>query len=113
MIPGDQTVAFLEEKLRLLGLNRREANEFIMFWMPQMENNAYNLIHFASTDYEEHAALNITPAPETTIRIMMLTKPLEERIDFPLQDITPLQKERKGFTIVEWGGTVMNENIKF
>lgn len=111
VISGNQTIAFLEEKLSELGLNRREANEFIMFWMPQMENNPYNLIHFASTDYEDHAHLIVTPTPETIIRIMMVTKPLQQRIDFPLQDITPLKKVRKGFTLVEWGGTVMNENI--
>jgi hypothetical protein len=46
--------------------------------------------------------------PETVIRVMMLTQPLDEKIDVPLQDLSPLNKERKGFTIVEWGGSVIN-----
>jgi hypothetical protein len=108
VVPGSETAAFLEEKLAYLGLNRREANEFIMYWLPRMENNPYNFIHFAGKAYTDQAQLNITPKPETTIRVMMLTKALDENIEFPLQDITPLKKVRKGYTAVEWGGTVIH-----
>jgi hypothetical protein len=38
---------------------------------------------------------------------MMLTQPLNANVDFPLQDLTPLKKVRKGFTVVEWGGAVV------
>jgi uncharacterized surface anchored protein len=111
VIPGDQTVAFLEESLETLGLNRREANEFIMFWMPQMENNAYNFIHFSTKEYTDRAKLLITPKPETIIRVMMLTKPLTHRIDMPLQVISSQKIERKGFTVVEWGGSIITKNV--
>lgn len=37
----------------------------------------------------------------------VLTQPLPAHIDFPQQDLTPLKKVRKGFTVVEWGGTVV------
>jgi hypothetical protein len=105
IVPGKETVAFLEEKLAYLGLNRREANEFIMFWLPQMENNPYNLIHFSGTEYESMAGLTVTPQPETVIRVMMLTQPLQSKISFPLQDLSNLKKVRKGYTVVEWGGS--------
>ena len=107
VIPVSETAAFLEKKLAELGLNRREANEFIMFWLPRMENNPYNLIHFAGDDYEKLAVLNIVPKPETIIRVMMLTQALDYKITFPLQDLTPLKKTRKGYTAVEWGGSVI------
>ncbi len=107
IIAGNNTAAFLEEKLAFLGLNRREANEFMMYWLPRMENNPYNLIHFAGEEYEKQSVLKILPQPETTIRVMMLTQALECNIDFPLQDIRNLKKERKGFTAVEWGGSVI------
>lgn len=107
VVAGKETAAFLEEKLAYLGLNRREANEFIMFWLPRMENNTYNLIHFSGLDYEKSAELIISPKPETTIRVMMLTQPLSEKILFPLQDLTSLKKTRKGYTAVEWGGSVV------
>ncbi|MCG9881339.1 MAG: carboxypeptidase-like regulatory domain-containing protein [Bacteroidia bacterium] len=108
IVAGKETASFLEEKLAYLGLNRREANEFIMYWLPRMENIAYNLIHFAGTEYEEQAELEIRPKPETIIRVMMLTQPLKSKIDYPKQDLTKLKKTRKGFTVVEWGGSTIN-----
>jgi hypothetical protein len=105
VVPGNETAAFLEEKLAYLGLNRREANEFIMFWLPRLENNPYNLIHFAGKTYEEQSQLVITPQPETMIRVMMLTQPLSHKIDVPTQDLSALKKVRKGYTAVEWGGS--------
>ena len=108
IVPGNETASFLEEKLAYLGLNRREANEFIMYWLPRMENNAYNFIHFSGTKYEEQAGLEITPKPETIIRVMMLTQPLKSSMDYPMQDLSTLRKTRKGFTVVEWGGSIIN-----
>ncbi len=108
VVPGQETAAFLEEKLAYLGLNRREANEFIMYWLPRMEDHAYNFIHFASESYEAQAALHIVPEPETVIRVMMLTQPLAREIEFPEQDLRPLHKVRQGYTVVEWGGSVIH-----
>lgn len=108
IVPGEETASFLEEKLPYLGLNRREANEFIMYWLPRMESNSYNFIHFSGKPYEEQAALEITPKPETIIRVMMLTQALESKIDYPLQDLSKLKKTRKGFTVVEWGGSIID-----
>ena len=45
-IKGEDTAAFLGGALEQLGLNRKEANEFIVYWLPQMEQNPYNLICF-------------------------------------------------------------------
>jgi antitoxin component YwqK of YwqJK toxin-antitoxin module len=104
VIKGSETVAFLEKALSALNLNRREANEFIIYWLPQMENNPYNLIHFSTKEYEEMAQLHISPKPETLIRVMMVFQPLEHKIDFPVQDISKMRVDRKGFTVVEWGG---------
>jgi hypothetical protein len=108
VVKGSETAAFLEEKLAYLGLNRREANEFIMYWLPRMESYPYNFIHFAGKTYEEMAELIIDPKPETLIRVMMLTLPLQHNMHMPEQDLSPLKKERKGYTVVEWGGSVLN-----
>jgi antitoxin component YwqK of YwqJK toxin-antitoxin module len=113
VIPGDKTAEFLENSLEILGLNRREANEFIVFWLPILEDNPYNLIHFSSKQYEEIAKLEITPKPETLIRVMMVYQPLNHKIDIPLQDLNKLRKKRKGFTVVEWGGSLLRGNTFF
>jgi hypothetical protein len=104
VIPGNETVEFLEITLAELGLNRREANEFTIYWLPEMENNPFNLIHFSSPAYEKTAKLIVIPSPETTIRVMMVFQPLNQSTRIPKQDISKLKKERKGFTVVEWGG---------
>lgn len=109
VVPGKKSAEFLETSLEILGLNRREANEFIVYWLPKLENNPYNLIHFSSTQYEEMAALTVTPQPETVIRVMMVYQPLQEPMDIPQQNLFDLRKERKGFTLVEWGGTKIED----
>ena len=114
VVKGEETAKFLEEKLSFLGLNRKEANEFILYWLPRMENNPYNFIHFAGSEYEEQAELRVFPQPETSIRVMMLTQPLKSHLNFPIQDLTSHKRKRNGFTLVEWGGTTIhfiNENF--
>lgn len=109
IVSGKETAIFLEEKLAYLGLNRREANEFIMYWLPQLENNPYNLIHFSGIEYEREAVLTIKPQPETIIRFSMITQALQSSLNFPIQDLTSMKKVRKGFTVVEWGGCIINQ----
>lgn len=103
VVKGKETREFLEEKLAYLGLNEHEANEFLIYWLPKMETNPYNAIHFSYEDYEAISKLNISPKPETLIRIMLLFTPLEEPIQLTPQQLNPAP-ERKGFTAVEWGG---------
>ncbi len=93
-------IPFLEEKLAILWLNEREAEEFIVYWLPQMENNKYNLIRFETkAEQDGNMPLNITPTPDTVIRVMMDWKAIDEPIDIPEQQlITP---ERSWFTVVE------------
>lgn len=102
-VPGEETGAFLEDALQKLGLTRREANEFIVFWLPKMQNNAYNLITFNPEAYFTAAKLTVSPEPETVIRVFMAWKASDERTEIPPQILEA--PERKGFTVVEWGGT--------
>ena len=101
-VPGEETAAFLEDALAQLGLTRAEANEFIIYWLPQMEQNAYNLISFQSDAYTDAAKLTITPQPDTLLRVFMAWKPLTSAVEISPQPLTA--PERTGFTAVEWGG---------
>ena len=103
VIKGSKTREFLEYKLDKLGLNFKEANEFLIYWLPQMENNEYNAVYFAFEEYEASSELHITPQPDTVIRIMMLWEGMEEKIELVPQNLTEAP-ERIGFTAVEWGG---------
>ena len=101
-VSGADTAAFLEDALEQLGLTRREANEFIVYWLPQMEQNPYNLIAFQSDAYTDHARLTVTPEPDSMLRVFMAWKALESPIDIPAQDLPAF--DRTGFAVVEWGG---------
>ena len=110
VIKGSDTITFLEEKLAILGLNEREANEFIIYWLPRLENNPYNFIKFASLDVQnEYMPLEINPKPDTLIRIMMAYKKLDNPIEVREQVLAPTPV-RNGFTVVEWGGTEINSD---
>ena len=110
VIKGEDTASFLEEKLEILGLNEREAEEFIIYWLPQMEHNKYNYIKFTERSViDKYMPLEITPKPDTLIRITMEFKPLTEKINVKEQKLEKV--ERKGFTAVEWGGSKINNGI--
>ena len=102
-VAGSDTESFLKEKLTYMGLNEQEMNEFIVYWLPLMEHNAYNLISFQSDAYTDTAKLNITPAPDSMLRIFMTYVSLEDAVDIEPQELSTF--ERNGFTVVEWGGS--------
>lgn len=104
VVRGSETAAFLDEKLERLGLNRREAGEFITYWLPELEKNAYNLIHFSTEEYSAQAPLRVSPKPDTEIRVFMVYQPLKNPIDVQPQTLKTVA--RKGFTLVEWGGKI-------
>ena len=93
----------METALADLELTRREANEFIVYWLPMMQENPYNLIAFQTDAYTTAAKLDITPAPDTLIRVFMTFKASDTFVTLPPQTLTA--PDRIGFTAVEWGGT--------
>ena len=104
VVKGENIAEFLEEKLAILGLNEREAEEFIVYWLPRLESNKYNYIRFADEEYiNENMPLEITPKPDTLIRVIMEFEGLDEPIEIKEQKL--VQNQRKGYTVVEWGAT--------
>lgn len=101
-VKGSETAKFLEESLAKLGLNRKEANEFIVFWLPKMEQNAYNVISFQKEAYTDNAKLEIVPQPDTSLRVFMTWYGSDEAVEVVEQALA--ETERNGFTVVEWGG---------
>ena len=108
-VAGSDTESFLKEKLTYMGLTEQEMNEFIVYWLPLMEHNAYNLISFQGEAYTNSAKLNITPTPDSMLRIFMTYVPLDNAVDIEPQQLETF--ERNGFTVVEWGGTEIKTGI--
>lgn len=106
IVKGSEVSSFLEEKLEILGLNSKEINEFIIYWLPILESNKYNYIRFATEEeINENMPLVVEPKPESVIRVLMTFKGLDEMIEVKEQDLTTVK--RNGYSVVEWGGTII------
>lgn len=100
----DEVGAQLPAILKDLGLNQKESADFMEFWLPRLSatNTPYIEFNFVGTElFNQVAPLTITPAPDKLIRIYMVYQGVYAP-GLPVPDyVTP---ERKGFTVVEWGG---------
>ena len=104
-VTKDNAIDFLEEKLSIIGFNDRERNEFIMYWLPILEKNEKNLVYFELTQERNgYSKINITPKPDSMLRVAIHVKKVKERTTIKEQKLT--QFNRTGFSAVEWGGVV-------
>ncbi|MBO7613105.1 MAG: hypothetical protein J6S81_04715 [Treponema sp.] len=94
---------FLNEKLTILGLNKKEIADFMEFWLPKLTASPYEFITFYTKEMmDAKAPLTVSPAPDSIIRVYFDHKPLEKPIETEEQVLLPAS--RKGFAVVEWGG---------
>lgn len=102
-VSKDNAIEFLEEKLTIIGLNAKERNEFIMYWLPILEKNEHNLVYFELT--EERNAFNeieISPKPDSLLRMAIHVKKINGKQTIKEQKLETFK--RNGFVAVEWGG---------
>jgi hypothetical protein len=104
--------SFLIQKLEFMGLNNNETNEFVQYWLPILEKNETNCIHFwVNTDYNTISRNIIEPKPETELRIFMEFYAVDKTFKIPEQTLP--KTERKGFALVEWGGSDVSNAMNF
>lgn len=97
--------ALITEKLQAFNLNEKEIADFNEFWLPRMQNDPYYFITFMGTRVmNELAPLEITPTPDTIIRVLMDYEGLQEPKAVEGYEINA--PERSGFTVIEWGGVL-------
>jgi len=105
VVSKDEVKEFLNEKLIKLGLIKKEADEFIEFWLPKMQEKPYYFITFVpQAEFDELAPLAVSPKPDTVIRVFMDYEGLDEHREVEAQKI--ITPERKGFIVAEWGGVM-------
>ena len=104
VIKQEEVEKFFSDVLPKLGLYETETEDFIEAWKPYFSGSPYYFITFIDQEVTNKIApLQITPKPDTVIRILMDYKPLDNMMvvsDFDL----PIPPDREGFTVVEWGG---------
>lgn len=103
-VAGADTERFLREKLALLGLNAGETAEFLDYWLPEMQQNACNLITFSTEQYERLAPMEISPAPDSLLRVHHGLPGAGRAASIREQELEG-GFVRRGFTVVEWGGS--------
>lgn len=107
VIEKNNLIAFFEEKLSLMGLNCQEIEDYITYWCPRMSANESNYVHFIfNEEYNKYASISVDPKPDNIFRVCMLWSKAKENTIVKEQRIETFN--RKGFTIVEWGGAEIN-----
>lgn len=101
-VEGEKTAEFLREKLLYIGLTEREANEFIIYWLPILCKNEYNIISLHTEQYKSAVPLRVSPEPDSEIRVFMTFRASDSFVEIQPQSLPSY--ERNGFTLVEWGG---------
>ncbi len=105
VVKGSEVRSFLSKILPEAGLTPREYNEFIVYWYPRLMNIPLMQIYFAGEEYTDSAPLSIEPEPDSILRLFMVVRPLKEPLTLTPQKLPTF--ERKGFSVVEWGGTLL------
>jgi len=109
-VAREEVVPFLESTLAEIGLNYREANDMITFWMAHLTESKYVIMRFQlNEECNKIADLKISPKPDTQLRIMMDFINVNEFKQIAPQVFKPFI--RRGFTAVEWGGTDLSEHV--
>lgn len=98
---------WFDNNLPKLGLNEKETRQFKEYWLNELpESNYYEIKMLDDKFLKQNMNLDITPIPDTLIRIEFYFKPTNsiKEINEPVI-VTP---NREGFTVVEWGGILDN-----
>ena len=91
-----------------LGLNEKERAEFSDYWLQALPSSPFYFVGVVNTQtLDSVSPLNISPKPQTIIRVGLYFEPLTEKI--AVNEPKFFNTTRKGFTVVEWGGLFKKE----
>ncbi|EAY15121.1 Ubiquitin family protein [Trichomonas vaginalis G3] len=108
-IKGKESVSFFEERLKSMNLNDTEICDFITYWGPKLCGYKYIKICFQFENFDEMCPMNVEPKPDNINRVFFAALPLDNPCDIEPQEL-PVFK-RDGFTVIEWGGTIVTEKL--
>ncbi len=95
--------------LSAFGLNEFERNEFLEYWLPRLQQEKGPAFFMRVLTLEEKNKVDkviITPQPDTFIHFLAEFKSVPEDYMYESAQLPKNSPARKGFTVVEWGGTV-------
>ncbi len=110
-IPGGETEALLREVLPQTGLNEAEQTDLIEVWLPRLRGNPYNRIAFFVDHPQQPVYQSDLPddyAPiDSSLQVFLIAQPPDAPVELPPQTCEPFARE--GFTVVQWGGVVIEK----
>ena len=114
-INTDTTISFLESKLLEFGLNDTEQTDFITYWAPRIIQKQYATIQFLVDEHygKEIGTLSVTPKPDCIRRVYLLFAGSDDTVEN--LNSSPMRIklfQRKGFTVIEWGGSEIQLNLE-
>ncbi len=92
----------ISDLLTSRGLNAQEILDFIDFWKPFLTDNDW--VTFCPIDADKMVELVVEPEPVTLFRELYLVIPSKGERPVIKEPARGVPFERKGFTVVEWGG---------
>lgn len=98
---------FFDYILPLYGLQGEEITDFTEYWIEDMNEAPYYAVGFVEQSIiDELSPLSIDKEPDLIVRVLMTAMPLERPIELRIPHL-PEVSERRGFTVVEWGGVIL------
>lgn len=103
---------FLNEKADEMAMNTAEKTEFVRFWSEIISNypaTDFRIYFLQNEEVDDWIKLSVSPKPDSWNRIEVVITPIQ-----PNTQSTPytLKKiKRQGFTMVEWGGIIIDKDF--
>lgn len=111
VVSRNELPMWFDRYLSMLGLKGREVKDFKVYWLKELPKCSYYEIKPVDEEFlTENLSLEITPKPDTIIRVILYFRCCNERK--VLKEPVISSKTRKGFTIIEWGGILDSNETK-
>jgi hypothetical protein len=106
VIAQNKLIKTIKEQLKSQGINQRESEDFLEFWTDKLPQTPFVRLTWLNTgEMNQLAPLSISPKPQTLIRVFLEFEGLNEPKELIPQTFSSPQ--RKGFTLIEWGGLLI------
>jgi len=101
-IKKDKIVSFFFSILSSYGFNRRESNDFVLYWNDHLPSSPYYVIYpLVNEEVDKVCPLRIYPHPDAVLRVWFLIESSESLVS--LEAPTVFTFKRNGFVVTEWG----------
>ncbi len=113
LVDQEELESFFQNNLAAYGFEGREIDDFLEFWVPRLVDYPLFAVYpQLGEDYEKLVSMGVYPRPDSVLRLAYAIRGLFYELDYRIAEpeITPF--EREGFTVVEWGVILTQEDAE-